>query len=844
MALKTSEAALPLGRVRLGDRWLDLDAGLLLDATGAAVALRPQAFDLLCLLARHAGEVVTKELMFESVWPGLIVTDSSIAQAVKDVRFALGPAGHQLVRTVARRGYVLVHEVTPDAVDPSPLPALAGPLFGREADLQALDSLLEAARIVTVVGAGGVGKTRLALAAAHARAERSNAAVGWVDLASVADARLIAIEVAQALRLPLSQGDEPLQGLLSALARTRQALVVLDNAEHFVEAVATFVSAAVARSPELRFLVTSQAPLHVDGERQLRLMPLALPPAGASLAQALASPAVAFFVDGVRAIDHRFHLTPQNVAAVVELCHRLDGLPLALRLAAGRVHVLGLAGLLSHLADGLHALASPQTGTSQRQQTLSAALAWSYGLLAAQEQRVYRRLAVCAGGFDVRLALALCVDIVPQADQGMNLLADLVDRSLIHVDSQGEQRLYLLDTQRRFAEAALCESGEVDAASARLCDVLTGRLAVSLESRFYSVADEDFAGEWAAEIANLRAALDWSVQHDPTRCAWLAAEAYPVFAIMEREPEWRRCVALIDPAALAPLGASAAAHFWMARAVQENGYSTSLAHDHAIKAEAFCRQCGDLRALYFVLCFRITTGCVPVDQVDGLCDEIESLQQPGWPPRLACFRFMVDYTVATMRGTWRAAQAAADRGLELASNSGFMRFRAILANAAIVSRLQAGDVEGAWQRCCAWRETIGQRGNSAMNIPFLGTSGFAAILAREVHVARELVAELLYLCRATDWMYFERFGWLCALLALAERRTEDAARLLGYAEPSVRRARERTPIRDLMERTRERISDALDKERLDALVLEGAALDRDVFCQIALRRSESSHSIA
>jgi hypothetical protein len=339
--------------MQLGDFALDVEAGTLTHINRGLVAMRPQAWALLAALARHAGQVVTKEQLLAAVWPGLVVSEGSIAQAVSDLRVVLGDERRAVIRTVARRGYLLVADSpVPLARALVRLPAPGGHLFGREPELRLLLHMLAEHRLVSLLGAGGVGKTVLALTTAHAWAAAGAQSAVWVDLAPIADAALLPTTLARAFDLPASPGEDPLRDLLAAL-KLRAGLLVLDNAEHLVEAVAQVVRALLDSVPGLHLLVTSQAPLQLQNERRLRLDALAVPPPEAPLAQARQAAAVAYFEDRAAALDCGFVLGDDNIANIVRICRRLEGLPLAIRLAAGRLHLLGLTALELHLQDRL-----------------------------------------------------------------------------------------------------------------------------------------------------------------------------------------------------------------------------------------------------------------------------------------------------------------------------------------------------------------------------------------------------------------------------------------------------------------------------------------------------------
>ena len=330
---------------------------------GKLVPLGARAFDLLLALASRRDRVVSKAELLDLAWPGLVVEENNLSVQISTLRKALG---NDSIATVTGRGYRFTlspekpaASIRPDPADrpvlaprPAPLRANSVRLFGREPELGLLRQTLLEHRLVTVLGAGGIGKTVFARAAAQAHADCRSDAVAWVDLEPITDAALLPATLARALGLPISQGDDPLGGLLAAL-RPLDCLLVLDNAEHLVDAISSIVATILDGAPSVHLLVTSQAPLHLESERLFRLKPLDVPNADEPLAQARLAPAVALFEDRAIALDRDFALTEDNVGTVIRICRRLDGLPLAIRLAAGRARVLGLSALEPRLDERL-----------------------------------------------------------------------------------------------------------------------------------------------------------------------------------------------------------------------------------------------------------------------------------------------------------------------------------------------------------------------------------------------------------------------------------------------------------------------------------------------------------
>ena len=818
--------------MRLADHTLDLHAGTLHDASGVIVSMRPQAWAVLAVLARHAGQVVTKDQLLDTVWPGLVVTEGSIAQAISDVRAALGSAGHTLVKSVPRRGYVLVvgsSDLASQASHNVPeLPASAGPLFGRDSELRALLDMLTTHRLVTLLGAGGIGKTVLALAAAHAFVADHPGQAAWVDLARITEATLLPTTLAHALALPSSHSDDPLRGLLAAL-RPLDTWVVLDNAEHLIGPVATIATAMLAAAPHVRLLVTSQAPLHIDTERLFRVSALDVPAAGTKASEAGGVGSVALFVDRAAAVDRSYRLTDDNVDAVVRLCRRLDGLPLAIKLAAGRVHVLGLASLEMHLDDRLQWLGAEQRDAPSRQQTLLAALQWSYGLLSAPEQKLYRRLGVFVGGFTAELAVAVGRDSSEDAPP-IAQLQGLVERSLVDTQPGEPPRFRLLESQREQAMRELMREGEIDDAQRRHARALTETMFAASEAHWHT-ADAEWMTTWSPELDNVRAALKWSALHVPSWSASLVGSASGMFRLLDAGSELQRVAATLDRGAIADMDANAAARFWVARSYLET--DVPMSHACALEGEHCARMAGNSLLLFLALCQRMTSTYVPIDEGDALLTEIGALESPIWSARVRCQRWLADYTLNSLRGRWREALKAAETGYALAIKAGATLPIAAFGNGILVALLSSGKVDEAVDRSGELRDRI-LPGPASMVIPFIGTTARLWLMKGDLSASREHLATLFALCRAVEWSRFDIFAHVYFMLAFAERRYETAARLLGFSGVATPRAWGMPRFAQKREKSRAELAAILDPQRLNALLAEGAGLGQEEVCRLTL----------
>jgi predicted ATPase/class 3 adenylate cyclase/Tfp pilus assembly protein PilF len=395
---------------------------------------------------------------------------------------------------------------------PTNLPPTLPPLVGRAEDLTELVSLLAAAdsRVVTLTGPGGVGKTRVALAAGTEALHSFDDGVFFIDLSALADPALVVGAIATALGLRESPG-RTLTEFLSDYLAPRHTLLILDNLEHLLDAAAD-VAALVSSAPSLKVLVTSREPLRIAGEKEFPLPPLALPVSGDELEDILASPAVELFVARAQAVRPGFTVSPEAAPDVARICRRVDGLPLALELAAARVKVLSVAALASRLEASLAALGSGRRDASDRQRTLKGAIAWSYGLLENEEQKLFARLGVFAGGWTLEAAEVVC-DRDELSFDVLEGLSSLVDKSLVRQVEGDEDRFSMLETIREFASEKLEESGEAHDIGGAHAEYFR-ELAEEAEPNLVGENQKEWLDRLERELDNLRAGLQWLVDND------------------------------------------------------------------------------------------------------------------------------------------------------------------------------------------------------------------------------------------------------------------------------------------------------------------------------------------
>ncbi|HEX6307599.1 MAG TPA: BTAD domain-containing putative transcriptional regulator [Longimicrobiales bacterium] len=406
------------------------------------------------------------------------------------------------------------------AVDMPPLrllrersPSLPAPLtsfVGREKVLADVIASIRSHRLLTLTGPGGSGKTRLSIEAARSASSSFDDGVTWVELAPITDPALVAQTLAAALGIRHQAGRSPGEAVAEYLAG-RRALIVLDNCEHVIEAVAELVAPLLREAPNVHILATSRERLAVPGERAVPVPPLGLPPRRArELDTLLGSEAVRLFLDRAAAVMPAFTVDASSAAAIAEICIRLDGIPLAIELAAARMNVLAPRQIADRLADSMSLLTTGGRTLPKRQRTLRAAIDWSYRLLSEPERILFRRLSAFAGSFTLDAAEAVCSDDVLSEIDVLDLLASLVDKSLVIViEREGEARYRMLDTVDQYATELLDEAGDAYANLlrhaqhyARIVDLYGPQVHSAARPRVLPVLD--------AELDNVRAALDWT----------------------------------------------------------------------------------------------------------------------------------------------------------------------------------------------------------------------------------------------------------------------------------------------------------------------------------------------
>ncbi|WP_419709745.1 ATP-binding protein [Pseudomonas sp. NFX224] len=527
-----------------------------------------RAMDILLILLEHAGNVVSKQQLIAEVWPDSVVEEINLRVHMAALRKALGDGqtGQRYIVTVAQRGYSFVAPYSLEHVEQHPagdpvesnghnLPLRHTRLIGRQALVDNLVTQLPRQRFITLVGPGGIGKTTVALRVAEQLIGRYRDGIRLLDLAPITDPLMIASHLTTLLGLSLHD-SEPLNGLALFLCE-RQMLLVIDNCEHLIDSVALLCENLLRGAPHVHILATSRESLRAEGEFVQRLESLDCPPPIAVLdrAQALSFSALQLFVERAMASHDSFELHDAQLPLVIDICRRLDGIPLALELAAAQVASLGLDGLLAQLHDSFRLLTHSSQTTLARHQTLHATLDWSFELLNACERTCLRRLGVFRGGFTLASAAAVIVGEHIEPGEVFGSITQLVAKSLLSVDVGDEEVFYrLLDTTRRYALEKLEQTTELPGTRerhARRCLALMQQAQHDWEL----IPTALWIERYARGLEDIRAALDWGLNaREPQALAIrLAAASTPLWQelslLREHGGFVRKALALLDAAA-------------------------------------------------------------------------------------------------------------------------------------------------------------------------------------------------------------------------------------------------------------------------------------------------------
>jgi predicted ATPase/DNA-binding winged helix-turn-helix (wHTH) protein len=818
---------------------------------GQPVALGARAFDLLVLLVERAGQLVAKNDLLAQVWSGVVVEENNLQVQISALRKALGQSA---VTTVPGRGYRFELPVErADALAPgTPLvsaaperlpwrrcrralaricPAGRLPLYGRSQDLAMIKALIGEHGVVTIVGAGGIGKTRVAQAVAAEIAAKSAAdfpdGVWWIELASLSDDALVPSTVARALGMQLLGDRSPVEAVTALLAPQR-LLLVLDNCEHLTETVAELIESIRAAAPQVRILVTSQETLKTAEEHIYRVSGLAVP-VDDGAENALHAGAVELFVARAQGVDPNFTLTPEHARAVIEICRRLDGIPLAIELAAARLPLLGVEGLRARIDERFNILTAGARVVLRRHQTLRSTLEWSHGLLTADERTVFRRLGVFAGSFTLDAAQHVVSDAHIDTWAALDHLGALVDKSLVLAEGDPVPRYRLLETTRTYALERLAEAGETERMLRRHAEALFAVLAAyEMDDRRWRTTPADTAA-LAAEIDNLRAALAWvvAVPAGTDLVVPLAGVAYHVWwATLDTAEGLERCLALRKHVH-DEVETSDAARFWLA--VARLGLMTSEpreGYEAAQRAAELYRALGDDSRRYDALVCLAVQSSSTAEREPAIA-EATRLERASWPGRQRGGLLYAQCWWHARLGRFEEALASAQQMVAI-NRAGENPIGAHAAMANVVSmELLLGRIDAALEHsreAIAGLEAVGAGAGAGF---LTWTAMIALILLHRLDEAVDAGRTARKLMRREGDE--NRLLSALALLAASQGRFAAAARVIGHDDANLARTGEVVrPVAALLRaRLGPMLEAALAAPELARLRKEGAAMRDD-----------------
>ncbi|HEY2561487.1 MAG TPA: winged helix-turn-helix domain-containing protein [Caldimonas sp.] len=812
---------------------------------GAPAKLGGRAFDVLLALVERQGRVVPKTELLDAAWPGLVVEENNLSVQISVLRKLLGAGA---IANVAGQGYQLA--AAPATAAPAPAlagaasPAVPARLFGRDAELAALRSLVGTVPLVSIVGTGGVGKTSVAQAVVANAAGAWRDGVHWIDLSPLrSGARLIAV-VAKSLGVFAEESAPDNDDLVRSLAQM-QALVALDNCEHLLDEVVTLVGPLLRHGPDLRWIVTSQEPLHLGPEIVYRLGPLEVPLPGAPLDEALRYGALALFGERAKMADRRFELTADRVETAIDLCRQLDGLPLAIEMAAARVATLGLQGVHAQLDQRLRLRAGARDAPL-RHHTLLQTYEWSYGLLSPLERCVFRRLEPFAGGFTAPMAQQVCCYLEgeferPDPWQMLDALSALVDKSLVQLrtatSAGAGDRHDLLESARDFARIQGDAAGETEAVRRRHARAVADGFSTA-QHELEHWRDSEWADKYLPERRNVSVALAWACSADePELLARLVAALAELDTFAQAAAEVTAYPVPMATLERAPVPLRGRAHL-------ELGWAHYLDGNKALGAELTLRALADFEALRDVVgaygarmnLIRLYEG-IPGQEtaVRELWNQLEQVDESEIPLRL---RLNCRATVALLFDGARDVERLQELR-RIAQHAGFDLQAAFCRLNITDALLLLNRFDDAVAACT----TMLEAGEPLLRVRAVMNYNRAHALARLGRVGEAAAAARVMLRGLPSYGHLVMD--LFAFVAARTGRVEDAGLIAGRSA-QVKRDRalhhEESEV-GIIGETFERIERALGSERSAALMRQGAGMSTEDALALAFEVAAASPTL-
>jgi predicted ATPase/class 3 adenylate cyclase len=701
-------------------------------------------------------------------------------------------------------------------------------LFGRDEDIEQLSRWVARDRLVTLLGTGGVGKTQVARRVFRNVASSFAGDVAWVDLSPLASRQHVLTSIANAAAVQLADNDsDAVAGLSRALAG-RRMLLVLDNSEHLVPDVCAVVQAVLFAATGVHILVTSQQVLKLAAERVYRLEPLALPPQGMPSSQAAGFPAVEMLLERASAAHHRFALTAQNGDDIVALSNQLDGLPLAIEMAAAWLPKLGARSLLARLSEWRQLLRAPSHGMPPRQQTLRSTLEWSHSLLEPAQQEVLHRLSAFAGTFRIDLVHPVAGDDSLDESATLEVLGTLIDKSLVQAVQLEPPRYRLLETMRVYAGERLEAEGGATHTYARLGRVLAG-LAREVESRFWDMGDRDWLDLYAPEYDDLQIAFDRACAVRDVGTAALIGTALQRMDHLRSVTTARRRRAELLFAMLQEANDEAKAWIWTCL-TSHNMISLEIVSriDASTQALAAWRRMSDPMRLHFALGFHANECARAGDfeAADRALAESASLEKASWPVRRRMWGASARAGVCIHRGDAAGYRESCRIELALADMIGAERTAAAARLKLADAALMAGELPEAialGEVAVRQLRILDQPANLGLALSNLCS---ALVLAGRRIDAMAAAREALPLLSRSWGPHFVLDA--LALVAAELGLFEDAARLMGHVENwYATHADQRQPNEEHIARlAKEAIESGVGETRFDAARQEGVLLSQ------------------
>ena len=826
---------------------------------GATVALGPRAIAVLAILVQSAPEFVSKERLIRGAWPDVIVEDNNLPVKIAAIRRELArvPGGERWIETLSRRGYRFVGPVvaTPDgpvrdarSLSPTKLFEPLTSFVGRTRELAEVRELLARSRLVTLTGAGGVGKTRLALRIAAELNEAFSDGVSVVEMSALLDPQRLPRLVADALGLEEQPGAAPTKTVTAHLAH-RNLLLLLDNAEHLLPGCAQFAEEVLRHCPRVVLLLTSRERLGLMGESTYRVPSLATPESardGTALALKDCE-SIQLFGDRAQLLMPQFSVTDANASALASICRRMDGIPLAIELAAARVRSMTVQELDQRLDDGFRVLVGGARTAPRRQQTLRAAIDWSYDLLTPSEQALLARLAVFSGGWTLEAAEAVCSGPGCDAWEVLELLTSLIDKSLVFaIERNGATRYGLLEIVRQYAWKRLAQQSDAAHWQQRhLAHFVSVAQAIGqLPPR----GQQAWLDRLDVEHDNVRAALRWAAGRgaDPSGALRLAAAAFGFWSVRGHYREGREWLAVVLAATSGETASgdrAKALHGAASLAERQGDFAAARALEE--ESLSIWRALGDRNGIANSL---NQLGVVTGDQSDFAAarryyEECLAIRKALDDPRGVARVLNGLANLACMQADYGSARHLHEEGLALNRQLADRRSIAIsLVNLGDLADAQ-GDRAGAralYEECLPLFRELGDRAGAAS---VLANLGVVTIAEGDVSTAQKLFDESLAIFVELDArreMAFALEG--LAEVALACDRSVKAVRLWSAVERlrreigNPRAPNERPRHEKLLAAARAQIGGGV---AFDAAWQEGQAMSRQAAIDLARSDADS-----